>query len=213
MNIRTILFDLDGTLIDTNELIIQSFLHTLETYYPGKYRREDVLPFIGPPLYDTFAALDAARVEEMIATYRAFNHRQHDALIKEYETVYETIAVLHQHDFQLGVVTTKMNATALMGLKRTKLDPFFRCVVGLDDVQNAKPHPEPILKALELLGSVPEETLMVGDNYHDILAGKQAGTKTAGVAWAIKGREYLEKYGPDFMLEKMSDLLAIVGVE
>lgn len=215
MNIRTILFDLDGTLIDTNELIIQSFLHTLETYYPGKYKREDVLPFIGPPLYDTFSALDndEARINEMIATYRAFNHAQHDALIREYETVYETIAALHRNGFRLGVVTTKINATAIMGLKRTKLDPFFHCVVGLDDVKNAKPHPEPILKALELLNSKPEEALMVGDNYHDILAGKQAGTKTAGVAWAIKGREYLEKYEPDFMLEKMSDLLRIVGVE
>ncbi len=211
MKIRTILFDLDGTLIDTNELIIQSFLHTLETYYPGKYKREDVLPFIGPPLYDTFAALDETRTEEMIATYRAFNYAKHDELVKEYETVYETIEALYKNGFQLGVVTTKINATAIMGLKRTKLDPFFRCVVGLDDVKNAKPHPEPIFKALELLNSKPEETLMVGDNYHDILAGKQAGTKTAGVAWAIKGREYLEKYEPDFMLEKMSDLLTILG--
>ncbi|QPA30650.1 pyrophosphatase PpaX [Thermaerobacillus caldiproteolyticus] len=213
MNIRTVLFDLDGTLIDTNELIIQSFLHTLEMYYPGKYKREDVLPFIGPPLYDTFVALDEERVQEMIDTYRAFNHAQHDALIKEYETVYETIQTLHAKGFKLGVVTTKIHSTALMGLKRTKLDSFFHCVIGLDDVKKAKPDPEPIFKALSVLQSTPEETVMVGDNYHDILAGKHAGTKTAGVAWTIKGREYLEQYEPDFMLEKMSDLLNILGVE
>lgn len=213
MNIRTILFDLDGTLIDTNELIIQSFLHTLEKYYPGKYKREDVLPFIGPPLYETFNALDPSRVQEMIDTYRTFNHAQHDALIREFETVYETIETLHQNGFRLGVVTTKIHQTAVMGLKKTRLEPFFDCVIGLDDVEHAKPDPEPIYKALDLLQSTPDEALMVGDNYHDILAGKRAGTKTAGVAWAIKGREYLEQYEPDFMLEKMSDLLAIVGVK
>jgi pyrophosphatase PpaX len=213
MTIRTILFDLDGTLIDTNELIIQSFLHTLEKYYPGKYKRADVLPFIGPPLYETFHALDPSRVQEMIDTYRAFNHAHHDALIREFETVYETIETLHQNGFRLGVVTTKIHQTAVMGLKKTRLEPFFDCVIGLDDVEHAKPDPEPIYKALDLLQSTPDEALMVGDNYHDILAGKRAGTKTAGVAWTIKGREYLEQYEPDFMLEKMSDLLTIVGVE
>jgi pyrophosphatase PpaX len=213
MKIRTILFDLDGTLIDTNELIIQSFLHTLEKYYPGRYKREDVLPFIGPPLYETFSALDPSRAQEMVDTYRAFNLAHHDALIREFEAVYETIETLHQHGFRLGVVTTKIHQTAVMGLKKTRLAPFFDCVIGLDDVKRPKPDPEPIYKALDLLQSTPDEALMVGDNYHDILAGKNAGTKTAGVAWAIKGREYLEQYEPDFMLEKMSDLLTIVGVE
>ncbi|EPR29627.1 MULTISPECIES: pyrophosphatase PpaX [Geobacillus] len=212
MTIRTILFDLDGTLIDTNELIIQSFLHTLEKYYPGRYGREDVLPFIGPSLYETFSSLDPERVEEMVKTYRTFNHAHHDELIREFDTVYETIETLHRHGFRLGVVTTKMHDTALMGLRKTRLAPFFSCVIGLDDVTRPKPDPEPIHKALGMLQSTPDEALMVGDNYHDILAGQNAGVKTAGVAWAIKGREYLEQYEPDYMLEKMRDLLAIVGI-
>jgi len=212
MNINTILFDLDGTLINTNELIIQSFLHTLEKYYPNKYTREDVLPFIGPPLYDTFAAMDKERVQEMIDTYRAFNHAQHDVLVKEYDTVYETVKALHEQGFKLGIVTTKIRSTVLMGVKLAKLDRFFNCIVTLDDVERAKPDPEPIFKALKQLESAPQEAIMVGDNYHDILAGKNAGTKTAGVAWTIKGREYLEQYHPDYMLDKMSDLLAVVGV-
>lgn len=75
-----------------------------------------------------------------------------------------------------------------------------------------KPDPEPIyLNFLEKLDSKPEETLMVGDNFHDVLAGKNAGTKTAGVAWTIKGRDYLAKYEPDYMLENMTDLLTILG--
>jgi pyrophosphatase PpaX len=213
MKINTLLFDLDGTLINTNELIIASFLHTLHSYYPNKYKREDVLPFIGPTLYDTFASINQDKMEEMVIAYRKFNHEQHDTLVTEYETVFETIKTLKEQGFKLGIVTTKIRDTVTMGLNLTKLDQFFDVVVTLDDVENAKPDPEPVLKALEQLGSSPDEAIMVGDNHHDVLAGKNAGTKTAGVAWSIKGREYISSYKPDYLLEKMSDLLPIVGVE
>ncbi len=88
MNIDTVLFDLDGTLINTNELIIESFLHTLNYYYPGKYQREDILPFIGPPLIDTFQRINPEKAEEMVRRYREFNHAQHDLLVKEYDHVH-----------------------------------------------------------------------------------------------------------------------------
>ncbi|MBM7606166.1 pyrophosphatase PpaX [Metabacillus crassostreae] len=211
MKINTLLFDLDGTLINTNDLIIESFLHTLHTYYPDQYVREDILPFIGPTLYDTFSTINPEKVEEMITVYRKFNHEQHDVLVTEYETVFETVKALKEQGFKLGIVTTKIRDTVNMGLKLTKLDQFFDVVVTLDDVENAKPHPEPVLKALKQLGSSPEEAIMVGDNHHDIEAGKNAGTKTAGVSWSVKGREYITSYKPDYILEKMSDLLPIVG--
>jgi len=213
MNINTILFDLDGTLINTNDLIIESFLHTLNHYYPDRYKREDVLPFIGPPLIDTFKSIDEGRVEEMIARYRKFNHEQHDLLVTEYETVHDTVKALHEKGFKLGIVTTKIRQTVHMGLKLTNLDSFFDVIVTLDDVEHAKPHPEPIFKALSQLNSKPEEAIMVGDNHHDIEAGKNAGTKTAGVSWSLKGVEYIQSYQPDYVLNKMNDLLSIVGVE
>lgn len=213
MKINTLLFDLDGTLINTNELIIESFLHTLHSYYPDQYKREDVLPFIGPTLYDTFTSINPEKTEEMVKVYRKFNHEQHDTLVTEYETVFETIKTLKEHGFKLGIVTTKIRDTVNMGLKLTKLDQFFDVVVTLDDVENAKPHPEPVLNALTQLDSKPEEAIMVGDNHHDVEAGKNAGTKTAGVSWSIKGREYISSYNPDYLLERMSDLLPIVGVK
>ncbi|PMC33996.1 pyrophosphatase PpaX [Bacillus sp. UMB0899] len=213
MKINTLLFDLDGTLINTNELIIESFLHTLHSYYPDQYKREDVLPFIGPTLYDTFTSINPEKTEEMVTVYRKFNHEQHDVLVTEYETVFETIKTLKEHGFKLGIVTTKIRDTVNMGLKLTKLDQFFDVVVTLDDVENAKPHPEPVLKALAQLDSKPEEAIMVGDNHHDVEAGKNAGTQTAGVSWSIKGREYISSYNPDYLLERMSDLLPIVGVK
>jgi pyrophosphatase PpaX len=211
MNINTILFDLDGTLIDTNELIISSFLHTLNKFYPNKYQREDVLPFMGPPLYETFVEIDKERVQELIDTYREYNIANHDLLVKEFEGVFETVQWLKQQGYKLAIVTTKMSNVVMMGLKLTKLDPFFDVVVAIDHVTNPKPHPEPIEKALQQLNAKPEEALMVGDNHHDILAGKHAGTKTAGVAWSVKGREHLAQYEPDFMLGKMSDLKDILG--
>jgi pyrophosphatase PpaX len=211
-NINTILFDLDGTLIDTNELIISSYLHTLEKYFPKQYTREDVLPFMGPSLMEVFGRLDPDRAEEMIRTYREFNISNHDLLVKEFDGVYETVKTLKENNFKLGIVTTKMENVAKMGLKLTKLEPFFEAIVAIDHVKKIKPDPEPIYKALEHLGSRPEEAIMIGDNYHDILGGKNAGTKTAGVAWSLKGRAALEAYGPDFMLDNMRDLLPIVGV-
>ncbi|MDQ0975188.1 pyrophosphatase PpaX [Neobacillus niacini] len=210
-NINTILFDLDGTLIDTNELIISTYLHTLEKYFPGKYKRLDVLPFLGPTLHEVFGAMDPERVEEMVLEYRTYNLANHDALVKEFVGVMETIETLKKKGYKLAIVTTKREDVAFKGLRLMKLDSFFDVMIAYDHVKKVKPDPEPIFLALEKLDSRPEETLMVGDNFHDVLAGKNAGTKTAGVAWTIKGRDYLAKYEPDYMLENMTDLLTILG--
>jgi len=209
--ITTVLFDLDGTLIDTNELIITTYLHTLEKYYPSKYQREDVLPFLGPTLHDVFGNMDPDRVEEMVSEYRAFNIANHDELVKEFVGVKETVQTLKDRGYKLGIVTTKRHDVTLKGLRLMELEAYFEVIVAYDHVEKVKPDPEPIFKALEQLGSTPEESIMVGDNFHDILAGKNAGTATAGVAWSIKGREYVAKYEPDYMLENMKDLLTILG--
>ncbi|QTC40204.1 pyrophosphatase PpaX [Bacillus sp. V3] len=210
--ITTVLFDLDGTLINTNDLIISSFLHTLNHYYPGQYAEQDVLPFMGPPLEESFGGLDPEKTEEMCAHYRAYNHEHHDELVTEFEGVYETVEALHKQGYKLAIVSTKVRDVVLKGLDLMNLRQFFDVVITLDEVENAKPHPEPIQKALLELGSSPEEAVMVGDNHHDILAGKNAGCLSAGVAWSAKGRDHLMQYEPDFMLDTMTDLLKVVGV-
>ncbi|WP_163536490.1 pyrophosphatase PpaX [Gracilibacillus sp. YIM 98692] len=213
MKVETILFDLDGTLIDTNELIIASFTHTLEKYGDRSYTREEVINFIGPPLVDSLSKVNPYKVEEMMDTYRKHNYENHEKYVKAYPTVVETIKTLKEQSYQLGIVTTKLTDTAKLGLKITGLADLFEVMIGLDDVENAKPHPEPILKAIDQLQANPMTTMMVGDNYHDIEAGHNAGVQTAGVAWSIKGRKILEEHEPNYMLEEMSDLLQIVGVE
>lgn len=213
LKVETILFDLDGTLIDTNELIIASFTHTVEKYGDRPYTREEILDFIGPPLIDSLKKVNAEKVEDMMTTYREHNYANHEKYVEAYPTVVETIKTLKNAGFQLGIVTTKLSDTAKLGLKITGMDQLFDVLIGLDDVENAKPHPEPILKAIDELHANPMTTMMVGDNYHDIEAGHNAGVQTAGVAWTIKGRKILEDHDPDYMLEEMSDLLKIVGVE
>ncbi|MFB4161705.1 pyrophosphatase PpaX [Geomicrobium sp. JSM 1781026] len=211
--VDTVLFDLDGTLVDSNELIISSFEHTLGHYYPGEYSRTEILPFIGPSLNDTFQRLDVERAEEMIAMYIEHNHRHHDELLKEYEGVREAISRLFEAGFKLGVVTTKRKTTTERGLEITGLKPYFSTIVTFDDVEHVKPHPEPLKKAMQALGSQPAQTLMVGDNTHDIDGGKRAGTATAAVSWAVRGLDEVKALHPDYVLNDMRDLLNILGVE
>lgn len=210
--INTLLFDLDGTLINTNELIIASFTHTLEKYAPNQYTREDIIAFIGEPLEDSFAKVDAERIEEMVKTYREHNIAHHDELVTEYPTVFETIQTLHAKGYKIGVVTTKARKTVAMGLALTKLDQFFDCIVTIDDVTHPKPDPEPINMALDKLDATVDNAIMVGDSIFDIRAGKNAGVLTAAAGWTIKGRKTLEMESPDYVLDRMSDLLDIVGV-
>lgn len=211
MKRNTILFDLDGTLINTNELIIASFLYTLDKHFPEQYNRESILPFMGMPLVETMEQFDKEKVSELVQTYREHNISHHDELVTEFEGVFETVEELYKKGYKLGIVTTKMRNTVEMGLRLVGLNKFFQTVVTLDDVKNAKPDPEPVQKALALLGSTPEEAIMVGDSKYDILAGQNAGTQTAGVAWTIRGNDYLQQFNPDFMLNEMTDLLDVLG--
>ncbi|SRR5690554_4543220 len=210
MTIKTILFDLDGTLIDTNELIIESFKHTLGQYVDREFSREEIISFIGPPLKDTFEKILPEKIEEMMATYREHNLAHHDAYVEIYDGVFETVKALHEDGYAMAIVTTKLREPAIKGLKLTNLYQFFDVIVGLDDVKHAKPDPEPVLKAMNALGGEPESTIMVGDNMHDVYAGKNAGMKTAGVAWSAKGRDFIASLEPDYILEHMSDLRTIV---
>ncbi|MFS0688724.1 pyrophosphatase PpaX [Sporosarcina sp. 179-K 8C2 HS] len=212
--ITTLLFDFDGTLLDTNELIIQTFQTVLNAHYPGRFEREDILPFLGPTLKETFDSIDPAKSEELINEYRTWNLANHDAFASEFDGVSDTLVQLKNAGFKMAIVSTKRNDTIMKGLKLMPAGNVFDTIVGLDDVKHPKPHPEPLLLAMERLNSTPQETLMIGDNIHDILGGKNAGVRTAGVAWSAKGEKFIREQEPDFVLQHISDLLSITaGVE
>ncbi|MGG0655149.1 pyrophosphatase PpaX [Rummeliibacillus pycnus] len=208
--IKGLLFDFDGTLLDTNELIIQTFLHVLEPEFPGKYTREDMIPFIGPSLVESFSTIDPMRAKEWIRQYRQWNDIHHDELAKEFVGVKSTLQVLKKKGIRLAIVSTKRIDSLSKGLRLLGVEDLFEVVVSMDDVKHVKPDPEPILLALEKMNLEKEDVLMIGDNSHDILGGQNAGVRTAGVAWSMRGEAFLMQFKPDYMLHHMSDLLAIV---
>lgn len=211
MSIKTVLFDFDGTLIDTNDLIYKSFVYTFDQY-GYEFTKEEILQFNGPPLKETFSRINPELADEMIRTYRAHNGKYHDEYVSLFPNVRETLDALQQEGFKLAIVSAKMRNGVEQGMEATNLTSYFDTIITIDDVKNPKPHPEPVQKALEHLYAKPEEAIMVGDNYHDIKSGNRAGTKTAGVAWSVKGEAFLQQYNPTYMLKDMTDLLNIIGV-
>lgn len=205
--IQTILFDLDGTLIDTNPLILKSFEHTLSYYYPDRtFTQAELLPFIGPTLEKSFSEMNADLWKEMVAFYRSYNIAMHDALVLEYPGVLDGLRQLKQQGYKMAVVTSKSRRVALQGIELFGLTHLFDAVIAADDVTEEKPAVEPFEKAMALLGATREETIMVGDNDTDIHGGKNAGLKTVAVGWAIKGRPYLEALQPDVIIDSMEQL-------
>lgn len=208
--ITTLLFDFDGTLLDTNELIIQTFLSVLGKRYPGRFTKEDVLHFIGPSLKQTFDSIDETLTEELIKEYRAWNIEMHDQMAVEFDGVADTLRILKARGHKMAIVSTKRQGMIQKGLTLMGIEDIFEVVIALDDVVTPKPDPKPILLALERLNATKEEAIMIGDNSHDIEGGQNAGVRTAGVAWTAKGEAYLATFNPTYMLQHITDLLEIV---
>jgi len=204
----TVLFDLDGTLLDSMELIRRSYWHTLREHRGAEPVQESWLEGIGRPLRWQFErhARDPAEVEAMIATYRAYNRTHHDASVAAFPGVAEALRALTARGLKLGIVTSKLRAGALRGLECAGLVGLFGVIVGADDVDEHKPHPAPVRAALAALGAEASRALMVGDSPHDLAAGRAAGTRTAAVAWGPFPREALLACAPDHWLEHPAEI-------
>ncbi|MGE7021374.1 pyrophosphatase PpaX [Solibacillus cecembensis] len=210
MKTKALLFDFDGTLIDTNDLIVQTFMQIFDEIFPGQYSTQDCLKFIGPSLKQTFDELTPGKTDEMISKYKKWNALHHDELVRGYDAVLETLEQLHSMGIKLAIVSTKGKDGLARGMKVLGAGHLFEVIVGIDDVTHVKPHAEPILLALQKLGVTEDEAIMIGDNSHDIEGGKNAGVRTAGVAWSAKGEAFLQQFNPDYMLQHMHDLIGIV---
>ncbi len=210
MPLNTFLFDLDGTIIDSIELILRSYRHTMAHHRGDEPPPPDDvwIKGLGTPLWAQFGEItdDKEEIERMVQTYRTYNLTHHDALVKPYEGVVAEIRRLKDSGKQLGVVTSKLRDGAMRGLRVSGLDQAFDLVLGCDDVTHSKPHPEPVLKAVAALGVSKESTVFVGDSRHDMKSGRAAGVKTAAVLWGPFDREDLEDLSPDYWLEKPQDL-------
>ncbi|MNK71258.1 Pyrophosphatase PpaX [compost metagenome] len=213
--IETVLFDLDGTIVNTNELIITSFLHVMDKHYPEPpFTREQIIPHMGLTLEQQLRQFTGREdVAELVTDYRAYNMLHHDALVREFPNVHKIISRLHEKGITLGVVTTKMRPSTILALETFDLMKFMKEIVTLNDVENPKPHPEPVLTAIQRLNADPKTTLMVGDSPADLQSARAAGVRSAAVAWSLKGAEVLKKYDPDYILNDMTDLYGVLGME
>ena len=207
---KVYIFDLDGTLLNTDLLIHKTFDHVFEKYKPGYIlSEEEHLSFLGPTLKDTFARyFPESMSDELIEYYRDYNHAHHEDFVTIYPTAKETLETLKNKGYPLAVVTTKYSKAAYLGLDLFDLTQYFDVVLGMDNVNRVKPDPEGILKAMNQTNC--KKALYVGDNTSDILAGKNAGVHTAGVKWTPKGTSEMEKLNPDLMIDEMKDIIHFI---
>lgn len=211
-HIRTMLFDLDGTILDTNELIIRSFLESLKGSVSEDFGRDHIIPSMGQPLGDQMKLFSGLEdVSNLVAAYREVNLRLHDELVKSFDYVNEVLEKLHRDGVRIGVVTTKMRLTTEKGLKFTGLSDYIDAIVTIDDVTHAKPHPEPVLMAMQLLDADPATTIMVGDSTVDMQSAVAAGAIAVGVAWSLKGGQILRDAGAAYVIDDMRELYAFAA--
>ena len=209
--VGAVLFDLDGTLIDSERLILASYRHTMREHLGHVPPEETWSATIGQPLVvqmRMFAETDD-EVDAMIRTYVDHNLSHHDDLVRPFPGMRRVVQAIREAGMDLGIVTSKKRRTTQMGLARCGLPvEWFGTIVTADDVEHYKPEPEPVLAALEELGARAEHTMFVGDSTHDMRSGRSAGVVTAAALWGPYTRTQLEPTEPDLWLDKPEDLLA-----
>jgi pyrophosphatase PpaX len=210
--IQTVLFDLDGTLIDSIRLILDSYHHTLAAHGIPPRTDDHWLRGVGTPLSVQFAEWrdDVGKLEAMVATYREYNLAHHDRMVTVYPGVVTALGAIRAAGRRTGLVTSKNRQGALRGLTLVRLEAMMDVLVCADEVTNPKPHPEPVEKAVALLGADPGTTVYVGDSIHDMVSGRAAGVRTAAALWGPFGREHLEPAAPDYWLETPADLVTLL---
>lgn len=206
-----VLFDLDGTLVDSIDLLVAS----MEYAFEGRELRPPLaewIALIGTPLDKMLArwAVDAADVELLRARYREHQLANHDLMIKLYPGMVETVRALHAAGHPLGVVTSKLEIGARRALKFAQIEDCFDVVVGIDHTTKHKPDPEPVWYALEKLGVAREDAIFVGDSTHDMEAGRAAGVYTVAVLWGPYTKAQLLPTAPDVFVERFDELREIV---
>lgn len=209
--LTTFLFDLDGTLIDSIDLILRSYRHTMRTHRGVEPPDAVWMEGLGTPLWVQFRhwTSDEAEIRAMVETYREYNLAHHDEMVRPYDGVVAQVRRLQSEGKVLGLVTSKLRGGALKGLRLAGIEDAFAVIVGADDVTNPKPHPEPVLSALARLDRAPAEAVFIGDSRHDLECGRAAGVATAAVLWGPFDRAHLQDLEPDYWLEQPHDLVQL----
>jgi pyrophosphatase PpaX len=208
---EAVLFDFDGTLADTTELILRCYRHTMTTHLGDCPPDERWLAGFGTPLETQIAlfARDEDEVAAMLETYKSHQRDLMEQMLEPFPGAVEAVAELDRRGVRLAIVTSRLRRATLRGLELCGLMDHFPVVVTPEDVENPKPHPDPVRMALERLGVSAERTWFVGDSPHDVVAGQAAGVRTAGALWGPFPRATLEEAGADRLLSEFSEVLAL----
>lgn len=209
--INTILFDLDGTLVDSNELILESFRQTLNHYCNrSEFTRVELIEMMGPPLYDTFKQYtsDESKIQEMIQYYRNTYIRLEFDYVKPYPYTIEMLSHFKSLGYNLAIVTTKFLVSALPSIQTFHIEDYIDTIISLDDVTYHKPHPEPIYKALSAFNNV-EGAIMVGDAPSDLLSGQNAGIYSCGIEWSLKS-DKLKEVHPTYWIKDFKEFIELI---
>lgn len=203
----SILFDLDGTLIDSVELIVRSYQHATTIHLGEPLAREAIVPTIGLSLEAILEGLAPGRGPILVEIYREYMRANHDALVRPYDGVLETLRALRERGYRLGIVTSKGRPAATLAFRQWALDAYVDVTICAEDAPRTKPAPDPLLAAAAHLGVEPGQCCYIGDTPHDLIAARAAGMPAIAVPWGAGTRQELTAAQPDLWLEAMGDLL------
>ena len=208
-----LLFDLDGTLIDSIELILNSARYAFEGFEGRAPTDDEWRALIGRPLTDSFREFVShePEVERLVGRYREYQLEHHDRLVRAYDGVIDVIRGLAAAGHPMALVTSKADWLAERALKHVGLADEIRVIVGCDSCTRHKPHPEPVENALALLRAGPADAMFVGDSPHDVESGRAAGVYTVGVSWGAFTREEMLRSGADLVIDDIAALPAAVS--
>ena len=209
MRYPVVLFDLDGTVVDSGGIILASMRHAAHTVLGREFSDQELLASVGGPgLEAQMSVLAEDRVDELVRVYREHNEPLHDTL-EFCAGMADVLATLKQEGCRLGLVTAKRRVTVELAFARLPLAGLFETVVGGDETARHKPSPEPLELGLERLGASPGDAAYVGDSPFDMQAARAAGMAAVGVTWGrIHGRESLRD--ADVVVDSAEELLAVL---
>jgi len=210
-----VLFDLDGTLIDSRELVFETFTQVFKEEKPDYVlSKEELYSFFGPTLETTFSKyFEEKDVDRIIERYQTINRQLHDKLLKPIDHAKETVKWLHDQGYKIAVVSNKRHAMVEKGLKTSALYPYFEVIMGKEDLPKPKPSASGLIEATVLLHTGHDNTIYVGDNAADVMAAKDMAAYSIGFSNDAKQIEKLEEAKPCRIIKDLSELKEIVKEE